>query len=169
MLLDFEPDVIAFSSQPLYLRWRDRGRVRRHPPNYFARRDIGRSVVLDVRARERVEEMDSEVFAATERACTMVGWDFRRKDVLDPIFAVHLRWLARYRHPRCRREPYAARLIDVFAEPGRPQRHGPVGNIVRPRTHPLRERRRLGRDDVCQVSLQCSRGVGPPIAGGHDR
>jgi hypothetical protein len=51
-------------------------RVRRHPPNYFARRDIGRGVVLDVRARERVEEMDSEVFAVTERACTMVGWDF---------------------------------------------------------------------------------------------
>jgi hypothetical protein len=48
--------------------------------------------------------------------------------------------------------PFVARLgLDVQVEDG----------IVSPRTHLLRERRRLDRDHICQVSLQCSRGVGP--------
>jgi hypothetical protein len=56
--------------------------------------------------------------------------------------------------------PYVARLgLDVLVE----------DDIVSPRTHLLRERRRLGRDDVCQVSLQCFTRCWSPIAGGHDR
>jgi hypothetical protein len=34
------------------------------------------------------------------------------------VFAANVRWLSRYRHPRCgRREDLAVRLIEVFAAP----------------------------------------------------
>jgi hypothetical protein len=47
-----------------------------------------------------------------------VGWVFERVGELPPVFAANLRWLARYRHPRCgRREDVAARLRKVFARP----------------------------------------------------
>jgi hypothetical protein len=37
--------------------------------------------------------------------------------VLDPVLAANMRWLAGYRHPRCVREEYRARLLEVFTEP----------------------------------------------------
>ena len=117
MLLDFDPDVVGFSSQPFCLCWHDGVRSRRHPPDYFARRADGGGVVLDVRADERVEEKDREVFAATARACALVGWRFLRVGALEPVFAANLRWLARYRHPRCLREECARRLLEVFTQP----------------------------------------------------
>jgi hypothetical protein len=50
MLMDFDPDVVAVSSQPFWLRWSDgKGRSRRHAPDFFARRVGGTAVVVDVR------------------------------------------------------------------------------------------------------------------------
>jgi hypothetical protein len=50
MLMDFDPDVVAVSSQPFWLRWSDgKGRARRHAPDFFARRSDGTAVVTDVR------------------------------------------------------------------------------------------------------------------------
>jgi hypothetical protein len=37
MMLDFDPQVTAFSSQPFWLRWADGRRARRHAPDFFAR------------------------------------------------------------------------------------------------------------------------------------
>lgn len=49
MLMDFDPGVRAVSSQPFWLRWRaGQGRVRRRAPGFFARRDGGPGVVVDV-------------------------------------------------------------------------------------------------------------------------
>lgn len=36
MILDFSPEVTAFSSQPFWLTWPDGPRRRRHVPDYFA-------------------------------------------------------------------------------------------------------------------------------------
>lgn len=50
MLLDFDPDVTAVSSQPFWLRWRGKdGRDRRHAPDFFARLADGTGVVVDIR------------------------------------------------------------------------------------------------------------------------
>ena len=49
MMLDFDPQVTAFSSQPFWLRWHDGRRTRRHAPGFFARRADGTGVVVDVR------------------------------------------------------------------------------------------------------------------------
>jgi hypothetical protein len=116
MLLDFDPEVVGYSSQPFWLRWHD-GRRRRHAPDFFVRLIDGTGVVVDVRADDRIEVRDAEAFAATERACTQVGWRFRRVGVLDPVFAANVRWLAGYRHPRCYRQAVAAQLLEVFSQP----------------------------------------------------
>jgi hypothetical protein len=48
MLLDFDPDVVAVSSQPFCLTWAGRLGARRHVPDFFARRADGSAVVIDV-------------------------------------------------------------------------------------------------------------------------
>jgi hypothetical protein len=68
-------------------------------------------VVVDVRADERIEPSDAEAFAATARACGPVGWLFRRVGTPAPVFAANVRWLAGYRHPRCRRDGELARRL----------------------------------------------------------
>lgn len=64
-----------------------------------------------------VDESTAEVFAFTARVCEAVGWQFRHVGDLDQPYRVNLRWLARYRHRRCHREPVAEQLREVFAEP----------------------------------------------------
>jgi hypothetical protein len=83
MLLDFDPDVVAVSSQPFWLRWAGQPGARRHVPDYFARLADGSAVVIDVRPDELVGADDAEVFAATQRACAGVGWGYRRVGVAD--------------------------------------------------------------------------------------
>lgn len=50
MLLDFDPDVVGFASQPFRLHWLDGERGRGHVPDFFARLADGTGVVIDVRA-----------------------------------------------------------------------------------------------------------------------
>lgn len=118
MMLDFDPDVVAFSSQPFWLSWREEGgKTRRHAPDYFARLADGTGAVIDVRGDDRIPAKDAEVFETTARACASVGWCYRRAGVMDPVLAANVRWLAGYRHPRCLDRACAARLREVFAGP----------------------------------------------------
>ncbi|WP_235619376.1 TnsA-like heteromeric transposase endonuclease subunit [Embleya scabrispora] len=119
MALDFDPAVIALASQPFRLAWtdRDRDRERGHTPDYFARLADGTGVVVDVRPEGLVDEAAAEVFKFTAQVCEAVGWQFRRVGDLSQPYRVNLRWLARYRHPRCHQAPVADRLRNVFAEP----------------------------------------------------
>lgn len=117
MLLDFDPDVTGVASQPMCLRWRDgSGRLRRHVPDFFARLADGSGVVVDVRPDDRIPDRDAEVFAVTERACAVAGWEFRRVGVADRVLAANVRWLSRYRHPRCADASVARTLAGVFAQ-----------------------------------------------------
>jgi len=116
MLMDFDPDVRAVSSQPFWLRWRDgRGRPRRHVPDFFARKADGTGVVVDVRPDDRVPERDAETFAATAAACEAAGWEYRRAGDLDPVLVANVRWLSRYRHQRCLVPEVASVLLEAFA------------------------------------------------------
>ena len=118
MLLDFDPAVIGIASQPFWLSWPVAGGSRRHLPDYFARVEDGTGLVIDVRPDERIKARDAEAFAVTASACQTVGWRFRRVGAVASVFAANVRWLSRYRHPRCgRREDVAARLVEVFAQP----------------------------------------------------
>jgi hypothetical protein len=116
MLMDFDPEVAAVSSQPFWLWWRDgKGRSRRHAPDFFARRADGTAVVADVRPDDRVPARDAETFAVTAQACEAAGWEYRRAGDLDPVLAANVRWLSRYRHRRCLVPGVAAVLLDAFA------------------------------------------------------
>ena len=117
MMLDFDPAVVAFSSQPFWLTWAQNGKQRRHAPDYFARLADGTGMVIDVRPDDRIEPRDAEAFAATERACREVGWLFRRTAGPGAVLAANVRWLAGYRHRRCYRGDIAGVLTGVFAEP----------------------------------------------------
>jgi hypothetical protein len=117
MMLDFDPDVVGFSSQPFWVTWRQGDEERRHAPDYFARHADGTGTVIDVRADDSIEPADAEAFAATERACRSVGWAFRRTAGPESLLAANVRWLAGYRHARCFRADMASALTGVFAEP----------------------------------------------------
>jgi hypothetical protein len=118
MLLDFDAEVTAFAAQPFWLLVGGGARaVRRHAPDFFARRRDGIALVLDCRPDERIEPTDAEAFAATERACALVGWEYRRVGAVEPVLVENLRWLAGYRHPRHRLPEVVRVLLEVFAEP----------------------------------------------------
>lgn len=120
MLLDFDPGVTGVASQPFLLRWRDSsGKRRKHVPDYFARLRDGGGVVIDVRPDDRIPERDAEVFAVTAKACAEAGWEFRRVGAADGVLAANVRWLSRYRHPRCADEEAGKALTAAFGE-GRP-------------------------------------------------
>ena len=118
MLLDFDPAVTAVASQPFWLCWDDGRRSRRHAPDFFARLADGTGVVVDVRADDRIGPGDAEAFDVTARACESVGWEFRRVGTIDPVLVVNVRWLSRYRHPRCAGPPGVAEALRrAFAVP----------------------------------------------------
>lgn len=117
MMLDFDPDVVAVSAQPFWLCWTGEAGVRRHVPDFFARLADGSALVIDVRPDERVRAEDAEVFAATERACAAVGWDYRRVGGVGGALAENVRWLSGYRHRRCLTCSTGTELVRRLAEP----------------------------------------------------
>jgi hypothetical protein len=117
MVMDFSTDVVAFSSQPFWLTWKDGARQRKHAPDFFARSTDGTGTVIDVRADDAIAPEDAEAFAATAEACESVGWVYRRVGALAPVLAANLRWLAGYRHPRCRNPRYVSALLRSFGGP----------------------------------------------------
>ncbi|MFF4733960.1 TnsA-like heteromeric transposase endonuclease subunit [Streptomyces mirabilis] len=118
LLMDFDPQVAGIASQPFWLHWHDGERERRHAPDYFVRRADGPVVVIDIRADERIEPKDAEAFEVTRLACAQAGWGFERVGTPEAVLLANVRWLSRYRHPRCLHSPAADRLREVFARPG---------------------------------------------------
>lgn len=119
MALDFAPTVTALVSQPLWLFWEnERGKSVSHAPDYFVRRADGSVLLVDSRPENRRPARDLAKFAATERACAEIGWDYALWGELDPVESANLRWLAGYRNPRCFNVEVAARLREFFAAPG---------------------------------------------------
>ncbi|MGV9386242.1 TnsA-like heteromeric transposase endonuclease subunit [Nonomuraea sp. NPDC003707] len=119
MVLDFRPEVVAFSSQPFWLHWPGGKRERRHAPDYFARLSDGGGLVIDVRPDDLIGPEDAEVFEATARACEEVGWRYERVGGLSAVLRANLRWLSGYRHARCFHADIAGKLMEVFGEPRR--------------------------------------------------
>lgn len=118
MLLDFDPSVTGLSSQPFWLFWAaESGKGISHAPDYFARRQDGSAIVVDCRPADRRKPRDWVKFDAAQRACDLLGWDFRLVGTPDPVLVGNVRWLAGYRHPRHRLEPVVSTLRNVFAEP----------------------------------------------------
>jgi hypothetical protein len=116
MMLDFDPAVAGFSSQPFWLSWREEGKTRRHAPDYFARMADGTAAVIDVRADDQVPARDAEVFEVTAWACASVGWSYRRAGAVDPVLAANVRWLAACEQGRRVRYITCAQLVNELVE-----------------------------------------------------
>ena len=160
MLLDFDPDVTGFASQPFWLHWPGEMRRCRHAPDFFARLADGSGVVIDVRPDERIEPDDADAFAVMSAACAQVGWQFRRVGAPDPVVVANVRWLSRYRHPRYgSRTVTAQRLLEVFEQPiGLLDGVAAVGDrlFVLPVLYHLLWRRELVADLVAEPVQSCT-------------
>lgn len=119
MLLDFTPQVMGLLSQPLWLFWEDeRGKRISHAPDYFARFEDGRGLVVDCRPLDRIDARSAAKFAAARAACEAVGWGYRVVGEVDPVRMVNVRWLAGYRHPRHGADQgVVTRLLALFSMP----------------------------------------------------
>ncbi|GAC1367998.1 MAG: TnsA-like heteromeric transposase endonuclease subunit [Pseudarthrobacter sp.] len=118
MLLDFDRDVVGFSSQPFRIVLPDSLPQISHVPDYFVRLADGSAAVIDVRPDNRVTPADQDIFQATEDLCATVGWAYRRLGGLPAVLLANLRWLSGYRHPRCFRASTAVKLLDRLAVDG---------------------------------------------------
>jgi hypothetical protein len=117
MMLDFDEAVTGFASQPFWLLFPgEAGAARRHAPDFFARRCDGTGIVIDCRPDSRIRPRDAEAFAATGRACALLGWEYRREGASEPVRTENVRWLAGYRQPRFLDTGVAARLLAAFAD-----------------------------------------------------
>jgi len=99
------------------LHYNDGARARQHVPDFFARLTDGTGVVIDVRPAVRVKPADAAAFAATDRACSLVGWQYRLLHEPDATVASNVRWLAGYRHPRCARPELQQAAVELVAAP----------------------------------------------------
>ena len=117
MWLDFDPSVTGFAAQPFWLHCPGGDRF---GPAYFARLVDGTGVVIDVHGNiaDPAAPGDPDAFDVVARACAAVGWEFRRVGAADPVRLANVRWLSRYRHPRCGADTVTVqRLLEVFARP----------------------------------------------------
>jgi hypothetical protein len=120
MMLDFDSAVVGFASQPFWLFFPgEDGRMRRHAPDWFARRADGQGVVIDCRPDGRIKSRDEEAFEATRQACAQVGWQYQRVGALEALLAQNVRWLAGFRHPRYAVEDVDEQVVAAFTAPGR--------------------------------------------------
>lgn len=71
--LDADPEVVGIASQPFWIHWRASDGDRRHAPDFFVRNRDGSVLVLDVRADDRIEPRDAEVFEAPGRRAPRWG------------------------------------------------------------------------------------------------
>jgi len=118
MLLDHDRQVVGLSSQPFRLTWPDNRARISHTPDYFARREDGTGLVVDVRPADRVGPQDTVKFSATEAMCQELGcWSYALVGEPDPIVMANIRWLAGYRHPRHGIAVVVDRLLSVFSQP----------------------------------------------------
>ncbi|MFE2042629.1 TnsA-like heteromeric transposase endonuclease subunit [Streptomyces sp. NPDC059477] len=170
VLMDFDPQVAGIASQPFWLHWHDGKRERRHAPDYFVRRVDGSAVVVNVRADERIEPKDAEAFEVMRIACARAGWHFERVGMPEPVLLANVRWLSRYRHPRCLHPTAADRLREVFAAPG-PLLPGADAAGDRLTTLPalfhLLWRQELAAEDLAVQLLGPRTGVGQVERGAH--
>ncbi|MGO4459899.1 TnsA-like heteromeric transposase endonuclease subunit [Streptomyces sp. M-16] len=119
MLLDFAPEVNGVLSQPFWLFWENgRGKVASHAPDYFARFEDGRGLVVDCRPLDRIDDRSAAAFAGTRAACASVGWGYRVVGEVDAVRIANVRWLAGYRHPRHGASKRVVdRLLALFSVP----------------------------------------------------
>jgi hypothetical protein len=100
MLLDFDPDVVAFCGQPFSFDGVDAEGVFTHTPDLFARRCDGGGLLLDVKNPNEITKPDvTRQARRTAAACDRIGWQYRMVGEPDPQPMANIAWLAGFRRP----------------------------------------------------------------------
>jgi hypothetical protein len=118
MLLDFDPQVVRFASQPFQLLHHDVALVARHVPDLFVRYADGSAEVIDVKNPTRMG--DRKVLTQAERtatACIEVGWGFRLVGEPERQRLVNVSWLAGFRRPLHAGSELIGPLLSLAAAP----------------------------------------------------
>jgi hypothetical protein len=98
LLADFDPRVTWILSQPFLLEGDDRGRYRRHVPDFLLRYADSTISVVDVKPRERLSA--PKVRASLDwsgRVIRAHGWEYCVQSEPDPVLLENVRFLAGYR------------------------------------------------------------------------
>ncbi|MFE7092961.1 TnsA-like heteromeric transposase endonuclease subunit [Streptomyces erythrochromogenes] len=117
MLLDFHPNVTEFSAWTARLEWRERSRVRRFVPDFFARTAAGATVVVACPPASGPSSRWLRQQEVLKQACAEAGWQLGSPRLPQPAALANLRWVSRYRHPRYGDAAVEGALREVFREP----------------------------------------------------
>jgi len=100
LLADFDPDVVAIRAQPLWLRHRSQGRVRRHVPDFLLTLRSGEVCVVNVKPAERLEDPRIvEALAWPGEVFASCGWRYEIWSGCERAVLENVRFLAGYRRP----------------------------------------------------------------------
>jgi hypothetical protein len=117
-LLDFDPAVVAFASQPLEFDGVDGRGPWRHTPDVFARRADGGARLLDVKNPEQLDWPSVRLQAErTARACERLGWDYQMVGEPPAQRWANVSWLAGYRRSPHLGAELMPRLVALAARP----------------------------------------------------
>jgi hypothetical protein len=77
MLADHDQDVVAIAAQPFQMTGSDRGRLRRHVPDYLLVSRTGAVTVVDVKRADKMADPSvMALFAWTRELAGRRGWGF---------------------------------------------------------------------------------------------
>lgn len=117
-MLDHDPAVADFTSQPFTLEGADEHGRWSHTPDLFVRRADASVLILDVKNPLQAAKPKVVLQAArTEAACRLAGWDYRMVGEVDPQRWANVEWLAGYRRPLLGTAHLVQPLLALAARP----------------------------------------------------
>ncbi|MEV8135406.1 TnsA-like heteromeric transposase endonuclease subunit [Microbacterium aurantiacum] len=98
LLADFDPRVEWILSQPFLLEGDDRGKLRRHIPDYLLAHADKSVCVVDVKPAEKLSlPKVRDSLAWSRRVFEKHGWEYRVQSEPDPVVFANAQFLAGYR------------------------------------------------------------------------
>ena len=118
LVLDFDPQVVAVSSQPCWFAGGDEDGYWWRCPDFFARRGDGSGLFVDVKPEYLLDDPDvKEGLDRARQVCDRVGWDYEVRTEGHPVYASNVAWLHSY--GRDFDDPYglSQKLLDACQRP----------------------------------------------------
>ncbi|MHB6903982.1 TnsA-like heteromeric transposase endonuclease subunit [Streptomyces sp. DB-54] len=101
MLLDFNPSVTEFTSWSAKIKWRARGQERSVVPDFFVRTDKETTLVVACPPVSGPSPRWQRQQQVLRQVCEEAGWELGMPRIPGQMALANLRWVSRYRHPRC--------------------------------------------------------------------
>ena len=126
ILVDFDPQVEWILSQPFLLEGDDRGKRRRHIPDYLIAGTDQSVCVVDVKPAEKLSlPKVRDSLAWSRRVITAHGWEYRVLSEPEPTLFANVQFLAGYRRPFQFVDAHVAAAVQELSIPQ------PLGEAVR--------------------------------------